>query len=178
MVILTFERDPEVFRRALDSVAAQTLLPAEIIIADSGMDAGISERIREISRLNIDGVRARYVAVRDARAGNERNIASTHCTKGWIAFLDDEWYPDKLERQMAAVPEGTGPIASPYDLEAGGEVSRFVQDRGKISDGRSTLGENVIGCTSMQVADNQASRYCNKAPCTGRVCSSPGFPSG
>ena len=101
---------------------------------------------------------ARYVLIRDSKAGNERNIAATHCTGKWIAFLDDddEWYPEKTARQMGSVHDGASIICSPYDLEEDGKMSEFVLDEEKLKDPAAILGENIVGCTSMQIVSKEA----------------------
>jgi glycosyltransferase involved in cell wall biosynthesis len=84
--------------RALDSVFAQTLLPAEVVVVDDGSPdrsaieavvAGYGERIRLLQRKNGGPAAARNDGVRAS-------------SSPWIAFLDadDAWLPEKMQRQM------------------------------------------------------------------------------
>jgi len=84
---------------AVDSAFAQTFKDFEIIVVDDGSSDGtgdvletFGERIRLIRQDNHGVSSARNAGVRAARGK-------------WIAFLDsdDRWYPDKLERQIAAL---------------------------------------------------------------------------
>ncbi len=100
----------------------------------------------------------KYVVIRDVLAGNERNIAATHCSKEWIAFLDDddEWYPEKIAKQMASVPDDASMVVSGYDVEEDGEVVEFRPERSLVESPAAILGENVLGCTSMQLVRKKA----------------------
>ena len=84
--------------RALDSVLAQTLPAAEIIVVDDGSSDGTAALVE-----------ARYPSVRLLRqpnrgvsAARNRGIAASECD--WIALLDSDdcWRADKLERVSEA----------------------------------------------------------------------------
>lgn len=89
-----------VLPRSVGSVLAQTLPPLEVIVVD---DASTDETERVVRELG-----ARYVRL-DARSGAQaaRNRGVTEATGDWIAFQDsdDEWLPDKLERQVALLED-------------------------------------------------------------------------
>jgi glycosyltransferase involved in cell wall biosynthesis len=105
---------------ALQSVRAQTLQPAEIVIVDDGsVDA-----TRQIA----ERAGVRVISQPQAGVSAARNVGIAAATSPWIALLDadDCWRPDKLERQWAAhllAPESRI-LASDYALifERGGSI--------------------------------------------------------
>jgi glycosyltransferase involved in cell wall biosynthesis len=96
---------PSELRRALDSIAAQTLRPREVIIVDDGSS---SEALACIEALARDPGRedVRLVALpKNVGPGAARNAGWEEATQPWIAFLDadDAWHPRKLELVVAAL---------------------------------------------------------------------------
>ena len=98
VVIPSYNR-PDMIRDAIDSVLAQTLRPAEIIVVDDG------------SKVPYGPGLARYgPLVRCHRQDNgglsaARNTGIRLCAEPYIAFIDDDdvWHPRKLELQMGAM---------------------------------------------------------------------------
>jgi len=98
VVIPTFNRC-ELLRRALLSVLAQTLPPAEIIVIDDGSSDGTADMVsKEFSQV-------RYYYQENNGVSSARNLGIQHASSDWIAFLDsdDEWLTEKLVRQTAAL---------------------------------------------------------------------------
>jgi glycosyltransferase involved in cell wall biosynthesis len=86
--------------RSVGSVLAQTLPPLEVIVVDDG---STDETARAVEELGV-----RYVQLPErsgAQAARNRGIAEAR--GDWIAFQDsdDEWLPDKLERQVAQIED-------------------------------------------------------------------------
>jgi glycosyltransferase involved in cell wall biosynthesis len=93
--------------RAVRSALGQTYPNVEVVVVVDGPDTatvGALESLAE-SRLrvialteNVGGSKARNIGVREARGS-------------WIALLDDddEWFPEKLAKQMATVANETAP---------------------------------------------------------------------
>ena len=97
-VIPTFNR-ASLVSRAIDSVMRQTFLPSEIIVVDDGSTDNtedlISEKYHSVS----------YLKTENRGVSAARNIGIKATKSEWIAFLDsdDEWLPQKLEKQIAKI---------------------------------------------------------------------------
>ena len=107
--------------RAIESALAQTLPPLEVIVCDDrstdGTEAAISalaandERVRYFRRTN--GPRG---------PGATRNRALQEARGEFVAFLDDddEWFAEKLERQVPVLIKSGGLVASNAVRSSGG----------------------------------------------------------
>ncbi|MCI5105822.1 MAG: glycosyltransferase [Pseudomonadales bacterium] len=87
--------------RALDSVLAQTRPAEEIIVVDDGSDDGTAAMLaRDYPEL--------ACLVQENRGVSAARNTGIRAARGdWIALLDsdDEWLPQKLERQLLALQE-------------------------------------------------------------------------
>lgn len=113
VVIPTYRR-PQLVTRAVQSVLAQTLSQIEVIVVMDGPDPATRESIAAI-----DDRRVKAIELPSNQGGcAARNAGVAQAQAKWVAFLDDddEWMPQKLERQLEAVKhsEYTFPIASCY----------------------------------------------------------------
>ena len=98
VVIPTYNR-AHVLGRSIDSVLKQTYTNFELIIVDDGSVDNTMELIKKY--LN-DG-RVKYHRLENnAGVSNARNEGAALAQGEWIAFhdSDDEWHPDKLEKQL------------------------------------------------------------------------------
>ncbi|MDP6532797.1 MAG: glycosyltransferase family A protein [Candidatus Marinimicrobia bacterium] len=100
VIISTYNRI-DVLPRALDSVFSQSDPLTDVIVVDDGSDDGTA-----------DMVSAKYPEVKLIKQQNTgvsaaRNRGIAESKGGWIAFLDsdDEWKPQKLERQIICIAE-------------------------------------------------------------------------
>ena len=102
VVIPTWNR-VGVIGRALDSVCAQTRPADEIIVADDGSDDQTLDWVHNV----YPHVTCLELPHRGVSAA--RNTASRAASGDWLAFLDsdDEWKPQKLERQLEAARANT-----------------------------------------------------------------------
>jgi len=96
--------------RALASVAAQILLPAEVILVDDGSRDGTLEHLHALAAAYAPGW-IRIIAQPENRgAADARNAGWAVAGQPYVAFLDadDTWHPRKIELQygfMAAHPQ-------------------------------------------------------------------------
>ncbi|MEI6707046.1 MAG: glycosyltransferase family A protein [Methylococcales bacterium] len=98
VIIPTYNRC-ELLRRALLSVFAQTLLATEVLVIDDGSTDATSVM------LHTEFPAVRYYYQQNSGISSARNLGIQHSTGDWLAFLDsdDEWLPEKLARQTAAL---------------------------------------------------------------------------
>lgn len=86
--------------RALDSIAAQTRPPAEVIVVD---DASSDATAAIAAAHPLRPTLVRHPANRGGAAALHSGLEAA--ANGWVAFLDadDEWLPEKLAAQAAAL---------------------------------------------------------------------------
>lgn len=100
VVIPAYNR-PKLLRRAIKSVLAQSYKDFELIIVDDGSpDKGVKKTIEFFQRKD-KRIRAFYQKNSGGPAG-PRNVGIQNSKGEYIAFLDgdDEWLPEKLEKQI------------------------------------------------------------------------------
>jgi glycosyltransferase involved in cell wall biosynthesis len=131
VVIPTYNRT-SLLRRALNSVAQQTIRAAEVIIVDDCSESVILEEVRSIasdfsSRLSVRLI----VNETNSGANHSRNQGIFAATGRYVAFLDsdDLWFPKKLERQLEEIKKAEEVSDKPV-LSATGRYR--VDDRGEI----------------------------------------------
>lgn len=100
VIIPTYNR-AETLTRAVESVLAQTLDDIELIVVDDCS----TDRTAEVMS-SFDEQWVRYVAHEENRGGSAaRNTGIQAATGKYVSFLDDDdqYHPDKLERQVACL---------------------------------------------------------------------------
>lgn len=152
VVIPTHNRASTVVR-AIRSVLRQTYQNFEIILVDDGSTDSTREVLEHLS-----DTRLRYIRHdRNLGGGAARNTGIEAARGKYIAFLDsdDEWLPEKLERQVQLLEKSdpsVGVIYSGYsyiDENTCSIDSRVPRYRGLIID--ELLGGNVVGTASTVV---------------------------
>ena len=108
-VIIPCFRCQETVERALNSVLAQSLQPAEVFLIDDASGDGTLDLLRELERMHAPLVTVISLA-ENGGPGLARNSGWDAASQPWIAFLDadDAWHPRKLEIQwgwLSAHPE-------------------------------------------------------------------------
>lgn len=101
VVIPTLGR-PGLVKRAIDSVLCQSMSDFEVIVVVDGEDPATLAILDGI----VDPRLRRIVQRVQGGPGVARNTGALASTGRWVAFLDDddEWLPEKLERQLSIVP--------------------------------------------------------------------------
>ncbi len=111
VVLPTYNRAHSIFR-AIDSVLKQTFTNFELIVVDDGS----SDQTKSIINAFNDP-RLSYIQHKHNKGVSAARNTGIKLSKGkWIAFQDsdDEWYPQKLEKKLAAAEKLDGKIAVIY----------------------------------------------------------------
>jgi glycosyltransferase involved in cell wall biosynthesis len=97
VVIPTLNR-PKLLLRAIDSVLRQTYHEIEVIVVVDRPDPETVSAVRAVKDPRLQLI----VNPHPSTAAGARNAGADHARGEWIAFLDDddEWLPNKLERQI------------------------------------------------------------------------------
>ena len=111
VVVLTHNR-PELLRRAVSSILNQTFQDFEIVLVDDASTDSTPEVVRGLGDARIKYIRHE---VNKGEAGS-RNTGVTNSSGQYIAFLDDddEWLPEKLERQMRLLESSPSTVGAVY----------------------------------------------------------------
>ncbi|MGV7213381.1 glycosyltransferase family 2 protein [Bradyrhizobium sp. UFLA05-112] len=112
-VIIPTYRDGDALRRALASVADQSLRPRQVIVVDDATGDDSADKICAEARIpNIKLLKL----PRNTGPGAARNAGIASSTEAFLAFLDadDEWHPEKLERQMVIMYGPGAPLLSAH----------------------------------------------------------------
>ena len=127
MIIPAYQAESTI-ARALDSVLAQTVLPAEVIVIDDGS----RDRTREIVNAYVrreTPCAFHLIEQKNLGAGAARNRGLLASDSRLVAFLDadDEWLPEKLSRSLATMKTSSADLVSHDYLRADGENSSYIE---------------------------------------------------
>ena len=134
-VIPSYKR-ADTLRRAIDSVLAQTHKELEVLVVDDNIAGDeYSNALRKIIEEYKDDGRVKLVTQPKHINGAEARNAGVRASHGeYISFLDDddEWLPDKIERQIAIMENEPqlGGVAGGVTLwENGVEISSLPKKK-------------------------------------------------
>jgi len=146
---------------AIRSVMKQTYSNWKLIVVDdrsTDLSCQIVKRLQEedsrVALIHNEGEKGASVA---------RNLGLDNCTSDYIAFLDsdDVWEPQKLECQLSAMQAADAAISyTSYSIidELGNSIrSEYIVP--KYTNYESMLRENVIGCSTVIITKDIASKY-------------------
>jgi len=100
-VVIPTHNRPNLLERAVRSVLLQTIADLEVIVVVDGPD---SSTVSALEAMQSADPRLRFLALPQNVGGSDARNAGIEGAKGkWIALLDDddEWLPQKLEKQLA-----------------------------------------------------------------------------
>lgn len=118
VVITTCKREPSIIERAISSVVEQTYKEWELVIVDdSPHDWKLRNEVKETVKSFSKDHRVKYFENEsNYGACYSRNIGLKKANGDYIAYLDDddEWLPDKLEKQVEAMKKASDEVALVY----------------------------------------------------------------
>lgn len=168
VVITTCKRSPEIVRRAVQSVINQTYSEWELIlIDDSPNDYEYRHEVKgTITCLKVNN-NIRYVAnEKNSGACFSRNIGLEMANGEFIAYLDDddEWLPEKLQKQVYALKNTSSNVALVYNpfyrIQEGNDKLELIQRplrSGNLYDVLMNDG-NIFGGMSMPLMRTECVR--------------------
>ncbi len=127
VILATYRRD-FFLHRALDSLMGQTYREIEIIVVDDNADADWNGRVSDILK---DFPHVRYIKNEiNSGSAKSRNIGIAAAKGEYVTFLDDddEYLPEKVERQVAFMREN-GLDFCVTDLMLYNEDGRLIDKR-------------------------------------------------
>ncbi|NNM84028.1 glycosyltransferase family 2 protein [Candidatus Parcubacteria bacterium] len=155
-VVIPTHNRPELLRRAILSVLTQTFQDFEVVVVDDGdRNTGVEEVVRS----SIDQ-RIRYITQTKSHSGapTARNRGAHEARAEIIAFLDDddEWLPEKLASQFAALtshPEAVAVFTGVafYDEKGNQTGERWPRESGIVNVFARTLLHPYIWTSALMV---------------------------
>src|SRR5579872_1363742 len=100
-VVIPLYNGARYIAETLDSILAQTVRPAEIIVVNDGSTDNSASIVEQY------GNPVTLMTVKNGGASAARNIGASRATTNWIALCDgdDLWLPTKLEKQLRLATE-------------------------------------------------------------------------
>jgi len=151
--------------RAVASVAAQTLRPAELILVDDGSGDGTPDTLHALAAQYGNWIRIIALPV-NGGAADARNAGWAAATQPYLAFLDadDAWHARKIELQYGYLKEHpeVALCAHRHDILAASEVpDRPVGEVAseRISKGSLLLSNNFFAPSMMMLKRELPQRF-------------------
>jgi glycosyltransferase involved in cell wall biosynthesis len=122
-VVIPTQNRARMLDNAIASVLAQTVTDLEVIVVDDHSTDNSHAVV-----VAYDDPRVQYIRLSAAGGASAARNAGIHASKGtFIAFLDDddEWMPEKLERQFAALDGGDAILCNVRLMSNGAVLRRY-----------------------------------------------------
>src|ERR1700742_1929906 len=125
-VVIPTRNRPALVLRAIESARRQTYRPIQIVVVVDGPDEASVKALQSVQDEHL-----KIVALQENVGGSEATNTGVRESGGeWIAFLDDddEWLPEKLEKQMAllqGLPNKHAFVACRFTERSGDEVRTY-----------------------------------------------------
>lgn len=125
VIIPTWNR-ANLLKKAIRSVLNQTIPVSEIIVSDDGSTDDSYKIVKSFKNSKIKWISSKHLGL----PAVVRNKAIKKSKGEWIAFLDsdDEWFPEKLEKQLALAKK-TGSLAvcsNAYSINSEGKIKKYL----------------------------------------------------
>lgn len=150
-VVIPTHNRADLLERAVKSVLNQTYKEFEIIVVSDGSSDNTDE---VVERLKDNDERIKYISYHPGKGGNvARNTGIKEANYDYIAFLDDddEWLPEKLEKQISIL-ESNPKIGLVYTginaIYIDQNISYVSSPSEKGDLAKKILFKNYIGTTS------------------------------
>ena len=164
-VIIPTHNRADIVERAVKSVLNQTYQKFEIIVISDGSEDNTDAVMERICN---EDPRIRYISYHPAKGGNiARNIGIDNAKCDFIAFLDDddEWHPDKIEKQLSVFSRDKeiGLVCTGTNGVYLKENARFTYiPPAPYDSSRKILIKNCIGSTTTVMIRAELLRKCGK----------------
>ena len=153
-IITTYRREPKMVLRSVQSVLNQTYQYIEIIVVDDSPDTyeyrnSVENSIKHLNK-NIKYIKNE----KNLGACAARNIGIIHSNGAYIAFLDDddEWLPNKIEKQIKKFDNETGLVYCRANIcYESGEIKEQKRELYSGDLYYKLLYKNIIGSTSFAI---------------------------
>lgn len=168
-VVIPAHNREKVIARAIRSVIDQTYPVSEIIIVDDGS----TDHTASVAIAAANGTASLRILTPNKRLGaaGARNFGASSATGEVIAFLDsdDEWLPNKLEKQVPLLEHDLSTVAvfSNYSYCIEGKLSRSSSNLQAVSYER-LLYRNCLGTSTgivRKITFNSVNGFCMDLPC-------------
>jgi teichuronic acid biosynthesis glycosyltransferase TuaG len=150
VIIPTFNR-ADTLINTINSVLKQTYPVHEIIICDDGSTDESRHLVGQLKDKRIKWLDCG----RNGGPAIPRNMGVLQSTGNWIAFLDsdDEWFPHKIEKQIAAAAQYQLPVlcSNASRIRNGIESGSYGRFKGDVITFKDLTLENAVICSSVLV---------------------------
>lgn len=175
VIVPTYNREKQI-ERALRSIFRQTYKNYEIIVIDDGSTDQTQEIVSRMKDARIQYIRSEH----NQGAAHARNVGIQASKYDYIAFLDsdDEWHPDKLEKQMRKILTASREVGMIYcrmhGAQEGGHEQYYMPPYECLSESlkgdmfRFLLWRNLIGTPTMLIRREcleSTGRFKESLPC-------------